>query len=157
VCGWHGRGTRTISAEAEQPGEEVGVLEDRQRRVRVLGQPLRHVGDPRAGVAAAAGAGHVAAEHLDAPFLDAAGTGDQRQQAGLVDAVRPDQADRAAGRQVEGDPVEGVGLAVAEGDIRTSRHRCPVGRVDVAGVGSIHCGSLTSRWAGHSACGSSRT
>ena len=88
-------------ALAEQPGEEVGVLEDRQRRVEVLAQALRHVGDARAGVPAKAGVGHVAAEHLDLPLLDAAGAGDQRQQAGLADAVRADQPDHAAGRQVE--------------------------------------------------------
>ena len=58
------------TAEAEQPGEEVGVLEDRQRRVEVLAQALRHVGDAGAGVPAEAGVGHVAAEHLDPPLLD---------------------------------------------------------------------------------------
>ena len=103
------------AALAEQPGEEVGVLEDRQRRVEVLAQALRHVGDARAGRPAKARVGHVAAEHLDLPLLDAAGAGDQRQQAGLAHAVRADQPDHAAGRQIEGDRIERVGLAVRAG------------------------------------------
>ena len=57
------------------------------------------------GQAAAAEArvGHVAAEHLDPPLLDLAGAGDQRHQTGLSHAVRADQSDHAAGRQIEAD------------------------------------------------------
>ena len=140
------------SAEAEQPGEEVGVLEDRQRRVEVLAQALRHVGDARAGRPAKARVRHVAAEHLDPPLLDAAGAGDQRQQAGFADAVRADQPDHAAGWQIEGDAIERVGLAVPQADISQSRHRRRIGWTDALAVRSAYRGahrfSSTSEWAG---------
>ena len=71
------------------------------------------------------------------PWLDRAGAGDQRQQARLADAVRADQPDHAAGRQVEGDVVERQRLAVAQAEPRSrtsgaapaapSRWRCRVG------------------------------
>ena len=122
------------AALAEQPGEEVGVLEDRQRRVEVLAQALRHVGDARAGRPAKARVGHVAAEHLDLPLLDSAGAGNQRQQAGLPHAVRADQPDHAAGRQIEGDRIERVGLAVHQANVQQARHRCPIGLADGGGV-----------------------
>jgi len=63
---------------AEQPAEELEVLEHRQRRVEVLAQPLRHVGDTRADRAAVAGIAHVAVEHLHLALLQLARTGDQR-------------------------------------------------------------------------------
>ena len=112
------------AAEAEQPGEKVGVLEDRQRRVEVLAQTLRHVGDARAGLPAEAGVGHVAAEHLDPSLLDAAGAGDQSQQAGLADAVRADQPDHAAGRQIERDFIERARISVRQCDACEPRYMC---------------------------------
>ena len=115
---------------AEQPGEEVGVLEDRQRRVQVLAEPLRHVGDARAGFPAKARVCHVAAEHLDPPVLDAAGAGNQRQQTGLSNAVRADQPDHAAGWQIEADRIEGGYLAVAQANVSQSGHRRPIEPAD---------------------------
>jgi hypothetical protein len=56
-------------------------------------------GHTRRGGAAA----DVAAQHLDRALLDHARAGDQRQQARLADAVRPDQPDHAAGGHVEVD------------------------------------------------------
>jgi hypothetical protein len=49
------------AAVAEQAPEEIDVLEHRQRRIQVLSQALRHVGDARERVAAVAPVGHVAA------------------------------------------------------------------------------------------------
>ena len=86
------------SVLTEQATEEIQVLEHRQRRVEVLAQALRHVGDMRADIAPMTGIGHVAVEHFDAAVLNLARPGDQRQQAGLADAVGADQADHAAGR-----------------------------------------------------------
>ncbi|MCY1446516.1 hypothetical protein D9M71_630930 [compost metagenome] len=101
---------------AEQAGEELEVLEHRQGRVEVLAQPLRHVGDARTDVAAMAARGHVAIQHLHRAFLQLPGAGHQRQQAGLADTVRADQADHAAGRDLEADTVERAGLAVGQAD-----------------------------------------
>ena len=132
------RRLRLGPALAEQPGEEVGVLEDRQGRVQVLAQPLRHVGDARAGRSAEARVGHVAAEHLDLPLLNLAGAGDERQQTGLSHAVRADQPDHAAGRQIEGDRIEGTGLAVPQAHVRKVRHRSRIGYVNSVVVRSAH-------------------
>jgi hypothetical protein len=131
-------------ALAEQAAEEVEILEYRQRGIEVLAQALRHIGDMRADVTTMARFGHIAAEHLDAAGLDPARPGDQRQQAGLADAVRADQADHALRRQHQVDRVEGTGPAVAQADAAQ------------AGDRRVHCGTLIARCAGHAACGSRR-
>jgi hypothetical protein len=123
VSGWHGGDTHTISAEAGQASEEVGVLEDRKGRVEVLAQALRHVGDARADGPAVLGGAHVAAEHLDATLLDAAGAGDQRHQTRLAHAVRADQPDHAAGRQVECNSIESVSFSIGQPDIGQAHDR----------------------------------
>ena len=129
---------------AEQAAEEIQVLEHRQRRIEVLAQALRHVGDVRADVAPVACVGHVAAEHLDAAGLQLARPGDQRQQAGLADAVGADQANHAASWQRQVDLLQGVGLAVAQADAGQACDR------------RVHCGTLIARCSGHSASGSRR-
>ena len=100
------RAVALVAGCAEQPAEEVDVLEDGERRVEVLAQPLRQVGDARADGVAVRGVGDVAAEHLDRARLDLAYAGDQAEQRRLADAVRADQADHASGRDVEVDVVE---------------------------------------------------
>ena len=132
------------SVLTEQATEEIQVLEHRQRRVEVLAQALRHVGDMRADIAPMTGIGHVAVEHFDAAGLDLPRPGDQRQQAGLADAVRADQADHALRRQVQVDGLEGAGRAIAQADAAE------------AGDRRVHCGTLIARCAGHSASGSRR-
>ena len=129
---------------AEQAAEEVEVLEHRQRGVEVLAQALGHVGDMRADTAAVARVGHIAVEYLDAAGLDLPRPGDQRQQAGLADAVRADQADHALRRQAQVDGLEGAGRAIAQADAAE------------AGDRRVHCGTLIARCAGHSASGSRR-
>jgi hypothetical protein len=98
---------------AEQATEELQVLLDRQRRVEVASQTLRHVGDARANAVAVALARHVAAQHLQATLLQLARAGKQRQQARLADAVGTDQADHATGRDRQRDVVERDSLAIA--------------------------------------------
>ncbi len=105
------------AAMAEELAEEADVLGDGKRRVEVLAEPLRHVGDAGAGLLPVPRVGHVAAERGDAALLDAAGAGDQREQARLADAVRPDEADHPPGRDLEADPVERNRRAVAQRDV----------------------------------------
>ena len=54
----------------EQAREELQILLDRERRIQVLAQPLRHIGDARAHLLAMRLAAHVAAQHLDGALLD---------------------------------------------------------------------------------------
>ncbi len=132
---------------AEQPTEEVDVLEHRERRVEVLAQPLGHVGDARADRPAVAAVAHVAIEHADLAILHLPCAGQQRQQAGLADPVRTDQADHAVGRDLQADVVNRTRLAVAQRNAPEARHAAPA---------SGHCGTLICRLAGHSTSGSSR-
>ena len=64
-------------AMTEQAREELQILLDRERRIQVFAQSLRHVGDARAHQLAVGLAGHVATQHLDRALLDDAHT---RQQ-----------------------------------------------------------------------------
>ena len=56
----------------------------------------------------------VAAKHLDMPFLNDVGSGDQRQQARLAHPVRSNEPDHASGRHVESDTVERSRRAVGK-------------------------------------------
>ena len=94
---------------AKEPGKEVDVLEDAELEVEVLAQPLRHEGDARAGGVTVGGFVHVAAEDVDRAALNLLRAGDQAHERGLADAVGADQADHAAGGDVE---IEGVECAV---------------------------------------------
>ncbi|MFK4403300.1 hypothetical protein ABH991_000334 [Bradyrhizobium ottawaense] len=141
---------------SEQAAEEVDVLEHRQCRIQILAEPLRHIGDVGAHVAAMARACHIAAEHVDASVLDRAGSGDQRQQARFADAVGADQSDHAAGRQVERDGIERPGLAIAQAHAFQMHHAAGGSRC--IGCGSrAHLVSLILRLSGHCAAGSSCT
>ena len=85
---------------AEQSAEKVDVLEHRQRHVKILAQPLRHVGNARANRVAVALVAHVAAQYLNLSGLYRTYAGQQREQAGLAHAVRADQPDHAPGGNV---------------------------------------------------------
>jgi hypothetical protein len=145
-----------VAVVAEQAGEEVEVLGDRQRRVEVLAETLRHVGDARQDAPALAGVGQIDAEHLDAALLDGACAGHQRQQARLADAVRADQADHAAGRQVERHVGERGHLAVAQANALQARYR-GARRRRGGGAWLAHGGSLTVSVSGQVALRSTRT
>ncbi len=98
---------------AEQPTEEVDVFSNRERRVEVLAEPLRHVGDPRADTLAVPGAAHVAVEHRHPAGPDRPRAGDDRQKARLADAVRPDEPGHDTGGQAKCDVLERRASAVA--------------------------------------------
>ena len=99
--------------EAEETGVEVDVLGDRQGRVEVSAQPLRHVGDA-VGVGVAGAAINLReAEDIDLARLEAADTGDQAEERRLADAVRADEGGRGAARQRQGDTRQSDGPAIA--------------------------------------------
>ena len=132
---------------AEQPAEEIDILEDRQCRIEIAAEALRHVGDARTDPVAVPRPGHVAAKDLDAALLQRAGTGNQGQQARLADTVRSDQPDHLPGRNVERHAVERAVPAIAERDVGEPRN----------GRRRNHSGSLICSAAGHSSRGSRRT
>ena len=72
---------RSCRPEAEQAAEKIHIFVHRKGRVEVLTQPLRHVGDPRAGCPPVPGVPHVAVEHFDRSDLDVARAGDQVEEA----------------------------------------------------------------------------
>ena len=100
----------------EQTAEEIDILEHGERLIEVLPQSLGHVGDVRADCAAVLHAGHVPAQHLDRPALDHPCAGNERKEARFADAVRPDDANHPARRQIERDRVQCLHLAVAQTD-----------------------------------------
>ena len=133
----------------EQAAEEVDVLEHRERRVEVLAEPLRHVGDPIRDLRAEGALAEVAAQHLDGSGLDRARAGHEAEQRRLADAVGPDQPRHAAGRDLEVDAVERERLPVPMGDGAEPRG----GAAIVAHSG----GSRTARCSGHSPAPARRT
>ena len=139
---------------AEEAAEELDVLEDRQRRVEVAAEALRHVGDGRAGLAAVAAVGHVAAEHEDLALLHGARARDQRQQGGLAHAIGPDEADHPAGGNVEVDRLQGLRLAIGVTDAGKPRDAgAPVLRRPFR-FRHAHLTRFSSSHEGHTASGS---
>ena len=97
---------------AKQAPEEINVLEDRKRRIQIPSQPLGHVGDAGADRAAMGDTRHIAPEHVHRAFLDLAHPGDDREQRGFSDAVRPEEADHAPGRHHEVHSLQGDRLPI---------------------------------------------
>ena len=129
-------GTLSVG-HAEEPGEEVDVLEDAELEVEVLAQALGHEGNAWAGGVAVGGLGHVAAEDADRARLDLLRAGDQAHERGLADAVGADQADHASGGDVEIQRVERAGGPVSVRDAADRYHRR---RVTVRRGGDAHAG-----------------
>ena len=100
-------GTLSVG-HAEEPGEEVDVLEDAQLEIEVLAQPLGMKAMRGQTASRWAAVGHVAAEDADLARLDLLRAGDQAHERRLADAVGADQADHAAGGDVEVEAVERV-------------------------------------------------
>ena len=90
-------------AETEQGGKELDVFADRQFRIEVLSQPLRHIGDARIQAGAVAALADVAAEYFKLALLEDFHPGDQAQQAGFTRAIRADQGAAGAGFDAEID------------------------------------------------------
>jgi hypothetical protein len=102
------------------------------------------------------GIGHIAAEHMDAPFLNGARAGDEGEQAGLADAVWSDQPDHAPALDVKRDGVKRARLAVRQPDHFEAHHGRGTAR-GISGLWPVHLTSLSVRNAGHSAFESIRT
>ena len=133
----------------EEPREKLQVLLDRQCGVEVLAQALRHVGDPGANFFPVPRARHVAAQCMHRALLQCPGSGQQRKQARLADAIRTDQSNHSARRDVERDAVQRHGLAAAKMDVGHAGDRDRARRLQ------SHSGNLISKFAGQRACGSS--
>jgi len=136
---------------AEQLPEEVEVLEDRERRIEVLAQALRHIGDAGPHLGSAPGVGHVVPKHFHAARLDLARAGDEGEQGGLADAVGADQRHHAPSGNVQVDRIERHGAAVALADAPEARRQRDAGCL---GAGHL---ALTVKRAGHCASGCTRT
>src|SRR5271167_4593193 len=87
---------------------------------------------------------HVSAERHDFAGLNLAHAGDEGEQSGLADAVRPDQSRHAIGGNIEGKVIERECLSVAV------RYPFDTGN-------DSHCGSLTASSSGQGILGSVRT
>lgn len=132
---------------AEQASEEIYVLKNRQRGIKILAKSLRHVSDARTDVGAVAGRAQVASQHLDLPSLNLTRARDECQQARLTDAVRPNQPDHLPGRYRDANPIKGANASV------TQRHSIEAGHHLVS---EVHCGTLICKLSGHWASGSKR-
>ena len=147
---------------AEEAGEEVDILPHAEIGVEVPAQPLRHVGDARADGVAMVPVRHVTGEHVDPSRLDPPRAGDEGEQRGLADAVRPDNRNRTAGRDLQVHPVQRGDVAIALGHAlqRRDRRRKRGGGLKVGhhrpvpGGPSLHPGANQT---GQDVAGSSRT
>ena len=77
---------------------------------------MRHVGNPTDLRIAVSLVRHIAAEHIDAAFLDYANAGDETEQRGLTGGVRPDHSDHLAGGDIQGDIVKRKRLPITMGN-----------------------------------------
>ena len=123
----------------EQASEIVDVLHDREARIEIAAQALRHVGDARHDAVAVRRRSDVAAERANGPGLQAANAGDQAEQGRFSDPIRPHQRGRAAGPEREADAGERRRLAVALRDTvdldagrLSERHRATARRAAAA-------------------------
>src|SRR5271156_2223702 len=97
---------------SEQTAEKLDVLADAEVGIEVLAQSLRHIGGAGADRGPMGRIRHAPVEDEGASRLDLARTGNDAQQRRLSDSVRPNESDRAPGREVDGDGVEGDRIAV---------------------------------------------
>ena len=127
---------------AEEAPEEVHVLEDRERRIQVSAESLRHVGDPARRHGANGDVAEVAAQDLDRSSLDRPRRGHEAEKRRLADAVGPDDTRHATRGYLEVDRVERESLSVSMRDGAEPRGRARCFAHDG--------GSFTARYAGHS-------
>ena len=110
-------GAAFARGQAKEAGVKVDVFIDRQRRIEIAPQSLRHIGDAVRQRLAVGGLSHIAAKHVQLAALNAADTGDEREQGRFADAVRADEADGQPARQGERKVVKRQRLAVAVGEV----------------------------------------
>ena len=133
---------------AEQATKELDVLADAEVRIEVLAQSLRHIGDAGANGARCAESVMSPIEHKHMAGLDLPCAGYDAEQRRLSDPVGPDQADHAAGRQLDRDRVECNRTSVTLRDIVKARDRCGQ---------PAHCGASPCSEAGQLVAGSVST
>src|SRR5208337_1658445 len=92
-----------LRALAEQPTEEIDVLEHAQRRIEIAAEPLRHIGDTSAHLPQAAPVSYVLVEDNDLALLDFAHARNQSEQCRFADPVRSDHPDHYPRRDVDAD------------------------------------------------------
>ena len=125
---------------------EIDVLEAAQGGVEIAAEALRHIGDARTLRGAMRLVGHVAVKDRYTALLNDPDAGDQSEQSRLSDAIRTNHADHAASRDLKGYIVECNRRPVVMGDV-----------LDL-GDGTVgHCGSFTTKSAGHGTAVSVRT
>src|SRR5690606_22998173 len=140
---------------AEEPTEEVDVLEYREGRIKVLAQPLRHIGDARADPAPPLGISHVFPEDDHLSLLNFSGAGDEGQEARFANAIGSDQSDHPPSRYLEAHTVESAFTAVGQREIPDDCDRGPLFRI--GGAAFPHGCSVSSSQSGQAASGSRRT
>src|SRR5262249_31593238 len=131
----------------KQSPVKIDALKAAQRRIKFAAEALRHIGDACALRGAIRLVGHVAVEDRDAALLDDPNAGNQPQQRRLADAVRTDQADHAAGRDLDAYIVKRNRRPIVMGNAFDLRH----------GIVCHLAGSYTARSAGHGTAVSVRT
>ena len=102
--------------QAEQPAEEIDVLEHRQGRIEVAAQPLRHIGDARRDGVAMPARSDIAPERADRAGLQAPDARDQGEQCRLADPVGSDECGCGARQDRKRGIVDGRHGAIAMGD-----------------------------------------
>ena len=130
-------GAAFARGQTEEAGVEVDVFIDRQRRIEVAPQPLRHIGDAVRQRKAVGRLAHIAAEDVQLALLQLAHAGNQTEQRRFTNAVRADEADGQPARQGEGKVVQRQRLAVAVGEVGDGEggHSC-----SVKAMGDLHTG-----------------
>ena len=136
-----------VPALAEKPAEEVHILPHRERGIEIAPQPLRHIGDLRTNSGPVPSTAHIAAQHVKPPRLYLPCPGDQRKETRFADAIRSDQTDNAARRQVDRNCIKCPDLAILKREPLCPHHR-PGGR---------HSSTLPSAASGQGSVESSRT
>ena len=106
-----------LPVQTKQPRVKIDILIHRQRRIQVAPQTLRHKGDAVRQIPPHVLVRHIAAQHFHPPVLNHLHTRHQREQRRFAHAVRPDQTDRRAFRNVQRHIVKRKGLAVAVGKV----------------------------------------
>ena len=106
-----------LPVQTKQPRVEVDILIHRQGRIQVAPQTLRHKGDAVRQIPPHVLVRHIAAQHFHPSVLNHLHTRHQREQRRFAHAVRPDQTDRRAFRNVQRHTVKRKGFAVAVGKV----------------------------------------
>ena len=135
-----------------EPAEEMQVLGDRQSRIEIAPQPLRHEGDAGVALLPMRGRGDIAAQHAHLAGLQPLGAGDEAQQGRFAGTIGSDQPGHAAGGNRHRDVLQRRDLAIAMRHVpELGDDRAIAGRFVPGAPDAVHCGSFGASSAGHSA------